>query len=198
MGRRSWGPDGPPEEAYERVTNPERYEPLHAAATKLLHRLEREFAIERLEGRDVDDEFGRNPSTRRLVRLVPDDSRAAPITVAFTDFPGVYVRFGSWLSEAFPACGCDACDESPDLLIEAMTEQVEAVVAGQFRESIRVPRIRGDARRKSEIGPREQSVPLWPGERVPRSRALEMTGGERSVTLEWVPWPRRDPNAAAL
>ena len=51
-----WGIEGPPEEAYSRVTNPERFQPLHAAATELLDRLEREFGVERLEGHDADDE----------------------------------------------------------------------------------------------------------------------------------------------
>ena len=44
-----WGSDGPPEEAYSRVTNPGRFQPLHDAATELLDRLEREFAVERLD-----------------------------------------------------------------------------------------------------------------------------------------------------
>ena len=54
-----WGIEGPPEEAYSRVTNPERFQPLHAAATELLDRLEREFGVERLEGHDADHELGR-------------------------------------------------------------------------------------------------------------------------------------------
>ena len=44
MRRDRWGIEGPPDEAYSRVTNPERFQPLHAAATELLDRLEREFA----------------------------------------------------------------------------------------------------------------------------------------------------------
>ena len=38
-----WGIEGPPKEAYSRVTNPERFQPLHGATTELLDRLEREF-----------------------------------------------------------------------------------------------------------------------------------------------------------
>ena len=53
-----WGIEGPPEEAYSRVTNPERFQPLHDAALELLDRLEREFAVERLEGSGGDDELG--------------------------------------------------------------------------------------------------------------------------------------------
>ena len=89
-----WGIEGPPEEAYSRVTDPERFQPLHAAATELLDRLEREFAVERLEGHDADDELGRLRLARPPIRLVPQDPQAAPILVAFTDFPGLYLRFG--------------------------------------------------------------------------------------------------------
>ena len=109
-----WGIEGPPEEAYSRVTNPERFQPLHAAATGLLDRLEREFAVERLEGHDADDELGRLRLARPPIRLVPQDPQAAPILVAFTDFPGLHLRFGSWRTEPFPDCGCDACDETVD------------------------------------------------------------------------------------
>ena len=135
MSRDSWGPEGPPEEAYSRVTNPERYQPLHAAATELLDRLEREFAVDRLEGHDADEDWSGVTLARPPIRLVPRDPQAAPITVAFTDFPGLYLKPGSWRSELFPNCGCDACDEMPDELIEKMIGMVEAVVSGGFREA---------------------------------------------------------------
>ena len=48
------------------VTNPERFQPLHDTATELLDRLEREFAVERLEGRQADDELG-----REALRVLP-------------------------------------------------------------------------------------------------------------------------------
>ena len=138
-----WGIEGPPDEAYSRVTNPERFQPLHAAATELLDRLEREFAVERLQGHDADDELGRIRLARPPIRLVPHDPQAAPIVVAFTEFPGLHLRFGSWRTEPFPNCGCDACDETADGSIEEMTRMVEAVVSGGFRESMRVPPLLG-------------------------------------------------------
>ena len=146
-----WGIEGPPDEAYSRVTNPERFQPLHAAATELLDRLEREFAVERLDVHDVDDELARIKLARPPVRLVPHDPQAAPIVVAFTDFPGLHLRFGSWRTEPFPNCGCDACDETADGSIEDMTKMVESVVSGGFRESIQVPRLLGAGWRESEF-----------------------------------------------
>ena len=189
-----WRIEGPPKEAYSRVTNPERFQPLHAAALELLDRLEREFAVERLEGHDADDELGMESLAHPSIRLVPHDPQAAPIVVAFTEFPGLHVRFGSWHTKPFPRCGCDACDETPDELIEEMTKMVEAVVSGGFRESVRAPLLLGDGWRESEF--RFNDGGLGSGGRIQRSRALEMTGGKRRVTLEWKPWPRRNATAA--
>ena len=192
-----WGIEGPPEEAYSRVTNPERFQPLHAAATELLDRLEREFAVERLEGHDADEELGRGSLARPPIRLVPHDPQAAPIVVAFTEFPGLHLRFGSWHTEPFPDCGCDACDETADVSIEEMTRMVEAAVSGGFREAMRVPPLLGDGRQESEFRFDDGHGGFSRSRgRVPRSRALEMTGGERDVTLEWKPWPRRNATAA--
>ena len=196
MPRDRWGAEGPPEEAYSRVTNPERFLPLHAVATELLDRLEREFAVDRLEGHDADDDWSGVTLARPPIRLVPHDPQAAPIVVAFTDFPGLYLKFGSWHTEIFPNCGCDACDEMPDELIEEMTGMVEAVVSGGFREAMRVPWLLGDGWHESEI--QFSGGGFQRGEsRVSRSRALKMTGGERYVTLDWKPWPRRSATATA-
>ena len=190
MPRDRWGSEGPPKEAYSRVTNPERFLPLHAAATELLDRLEREFAVDRLEGHDENDDWSGVTLARPPIRLVPHDPQAAPIVAAFTDFPGVCLKFGSWRTEPFPDCGCDACDEMPDESIEEMIRMVEAVVSGGFREAMRVPRLLGDGWRESEF--RYSDGGFRRGEsRVRRSRALKMTGGERHVSLDWKPWPRR-------
>ena len=191
-----WGIEGPPDEAYSRVTNPERFQPLHAAATELLDRLEREFAVERLEVHDVDDELSRIRLAGTPVRLVPHDLQAAPIVVAFTDFPGLHLRFGSWRTEPFPNCGCDACDETADGLIEHMTRMVESVVSGGFRESIQVPVLLGRGWQESEFRFNDDHGGFSRSRgRISRSRALEMTGGERHVTLDWKPWPRRNATA---
>ena len=195
MSRSRWGIEGPPEEAYSRVTNPERFQPLHAAATELLDRLERDFDVEREEGYGLDEELERGFDLARPgVRLTPHDPQAAPIVVAFTEFPGLYFRFGSWRTEPFPNCGCDACDETADGSIKRMNRMVEAIVSGGFREAIRVPRLLGDGWR--ETGFRYIDGKGSSQSRVPRSRALEMTGGKHSVTLEWKPWPRRNATVA--
>ena len=197
MSGDKWGIEGPPEDAYSRVTNPERFQPLHAAATALLDRLEREFVVERLEGPFGEDELSGESLARPPIRLVPQDPQAAPIVVAFSDFPGLHLRFGFWRTEPFPDCGCDACDETADGEIKKMTRLVEAVVSGGFRESIRVPPMLGAGWRESEFrfndGHGGFSRSRGP---VSRSRALEMTEGKLNVSLEWKPWPRLNTTAA--
>ena len=192
-----WGIEGPPEEAYSRVTNPERFQPLHDAATELLDRLEREFAVERLEGPDADDELGRKSLARPAIRLTPHDPQAVPIVVAFSEFPGLHLRFGSWRTEPFPNCGYDACDETADGLIEEMTQMVEAVVSGGFREAVRTPPLLGRGWQESEFRFNDIHGGFSSSRgRVSRSRALKMTGGKLNVTLEWKPWPLRNATAA--
>ena len=135
-----WGGEEPPEEAYGRVTDAERFRTLHSATLQMIDRLEADFDVERVEGHGLDEELeSRVGLARASVRLSPVDSEAAPITVAFSDFPGLHVRFGRWHIEPFPGCGCDACDESAEDEIERLTELVSCVTAGGFREAVQRP-----------------------------------------------------------
>ena len=124
--RSRWGDEGPPEEAYGRVTDPERFAPLHDAALEMIGRLEADFDVQRVEGYGLDEELeSKRGLARPSVRLSPADPEAAPITVVFTDFPGLFVRFGRWKEELFPVCGCDACDETAESGIESLIEKVD-------------------------------------------------------------------------
>ena len=189
----SKGEGVPLPEAYSRVTNPERFLPLHTAVLETFGRLERIFEVERIEGNGLDGELARGVDlVRSDVRLVPADPDAAPITVVFTAFPGLYTRFGRWYTEPFPSCGCDACNESAESEIERLNERVDDVTAGRFRETIKAPLI-------SFIAPGWQKAEFWsPGERRSRSgsrldgsSARKMSGGRRRLDLNWKPWPRR-------
>lgn len=211
----------PPDEAYSRVTNSERFRPLHEAALRLIERLEAEYDVEMTEGCDLRDiGVGRESMARPMVMLSPDDPGCAPITVAFTDFPGLIIRLGKWVEERFPDCGCDACDEDADDEIEYMTELFESVVSGGFLEAVRIPRFLGDGlvgaafsvpdmpiteseradilewrKKRNSFTVFDESV-VTSYERlsqrgVKRSRALEMTGGRLYLEFDWKPWPRR-------
>lgn len=145
MSRGTWGREGPPEEAYSRVTNPERFRPLHGAALGLVERLRAEFDVEVEKGYDLPlPKIERRELDLPSVSLTPREPACAQIFIAFTDFPGIIIRLGKWKEDLFPNCGCDACDEDADEQIERMIEIFELVTGGGFLEAIRIPRFLGD------------------------------------------------------
>ena len=190
--RRRWGIEGPPPEAYSRVTDAERFRPLHPAMLEIIGRLDSDFEVERTEGYGLDEELKRDLSLAGpCVRLSPRDTHAAPIAVAFSAFPGLHVRFGRWHTEPFPVCGCDACDESAKDQIERLTKLVDEVITGGFCETIENPLI-------PFIGHGWTTAKFWSpvgsyssGSRLDGLRAREMSGGRLRLDLDWKPWSRR-------
>jgi hypothetical protein len=172
---------------YSRVTDPGRYAVLHDIAETLLDSLAGQYIVERREANEALDPAGR---PTRVVRLIPRTPAAAPLAIAFTDFPGVILRLGRWYSEPLPACGCDACGEQPDDLIAEMYTQVDALVEGGLWERVR----RGVTSSWSEtrlIGPdfsSSRSAPLEARE----ARAARRDGF--AAPVQWAPWPRRSPS----
>jgi len=188
MSQHNWGPEGPPPDAYSRVTAAERFQPLHRIALNLLQRLEDGFDVQSDEGPRLDPDLGEVDSARPTIRLTPADPSAAPIVVAFTAFPGLRVRCGRWLVDSFPACGCDACAEDLEGEHKRFLELIDSVVGGRFRESIAIPWL-GAARQKWELwSSNTRRGGGW--RRIERARAREFVGeGPRS--FDWKPWPSR-------
>jgi hypothetical protein len=189
MNRHRWGAEGPPLEAYSRVTNPERFASLHDVAAELLDRLELEFDVERTAGHGLDSELEEGCKLARpSVTLVPRDVSAAPIVVAFSAFPGLRVRFGRWWTTAFPTCGCDACDETAESETKRLKLLIDNLTAGHFREAIRIP-ADGAASQTSEfcsVGERcsRQS-------KLDRPRARQLVAASDRSSYDWRPWPKR-------
>ncbi|MYC32917.1 MAG: hypothetical protein F4X64_07035 [Chloroflexi bacterium] len=180
-----WSDEGPPEEAYSRVTEPERFAPLHDWALDTVAGLERYYEITRVEGIGLDHDLERSQISRPTVKLTPLHESGAPVTIVFTDFPGLAVRTGRWFTDWFPSCGCDACDEMPDGVFQEFMELVRCVVSSGFRESLYLSR-RGDGWRTSEFRSDEYSRS---GEsRVPRSEAIHILNGQDEIVFRWAPW----------
>ena len=185
MGRFNWGVEGPPDDAYSRVTEPERFGPLHDWALEALARLQTDYEVTRDEGEGMDTELERAPHSRPTLKLTPLQDSCAPITVVFTDFPRLGIRFGRWATDIFPSCGCDACHEMPDEEFERFTQLLSDVVAGRFRESLYLER-GVDGWRTSEFTSDDHRSARKT--RVPRDEVSQILNGEAAVVLEWMPW----------
>jgi hypothetical protein len=185
----NWGVGVPELEAYSRVTNPERFRPLHDMALRLFERLETAFDVERVAGYGIDHELEKGELVRSTVRLIPRNLEAAPLAISFSAFPGLHVRAGHWYLDHFPSCGCDACAETPDGEETRLVELIDDVTWGRFREVIRLPLV-GDGWWESELwspGGRSSSR----RSRIDRSLAHQMLAGKDSSFFGWKPWPSR-------
>lgn len=122
------------EDAYGRVTNPGRYQVVVDASRRLVDDLVAAYQVRPTPGDPTVDFPDFQGATADVVRLRPREG--ALLAFMFTKFPGVVVSAGEWFVEAFPACGCDACDESPTDLLERLDELVSAVVGGRCMEEL--------------------------------------------------------------
>jgi hypothetical protein len=185
----TWGrTDGAPPDAYSRVTNPERFVPLHDEAAKLLGQLEAEYDVERAEGYGLDPRLERiYKLARASVALRPRDAAAAPLVVAFSAFPGLHVRCGRWATTAFPNCGCDACAETLEGEVERLKSLIDDLTGGRFREGIRVA-ANGDEWTEWEFW-RTGKHSMRHSSRLDPALARELIAGHEPPQ-EWGPWPR--------
>ena len=165
----------PPDDAYGRVTDAERFRELHTSADALVDALARRFVVEVGEPTVLGPAQWREHRLLRATRLEPAGG-GAPITIGWTDFPGLAVWFGNWTDERYPQCGCDACDEQVDDLRDLLAVHVESVTSGAFTESLE----RSGWRAWTFLGSSGRSMdgPQRFPEAVPG----------RSV---WMPWVRR-------
>ncbi|WP_069386861.1 DUF6226 family protein [Cellulosimicrobium cellulans] len=146
--------DGPPEDTYSVDSHPERFAPVVDVADALVAHLVATYdvAVETadLRGLDVSAHMAQAPAhpvlrgvrrvdddAVRATRLVPAVDDAAPLTLVVTDYPGVHVHAGALHEETFPACGCDACDDTAEAQAEQLEHLVLAVAAGRFAEGVR-------------------------------------------------------------
>ena len=80
-------------------------------------------------------DFRQPPHLERVARITPNDPAAAPLTIGFTNFPGIVLHAGLLHEFAYPTCGCDACDETAAGEVEKLESHVLAVVAGHYQET---------------------------------------------------------------
>ncbi|MEX1038816.1 MAG: DUF6226 family protein [Acidimicrobiia bacterium] len=170
--------DQPDHEAYGRVTNPERYLAVVHAAQDKVDDLVKSYQVEPEAGSPSVDFPEWTSGAERVVRLQPKGG--APLALMFTDFPGVVVRVGDWGAKAFPACGCDACDESPSEVVERLNDFVNAAVEGSYEEQLtkRTLTYRYASRRGVLSGKRMLDRGEWKRHGLPAAH-------------QWPPWSTR-------
>ena len=154
MGRFNWGRDGPPDDAYSRVTEPERFAPLHGWALEAVARLQTEYEVTLDEDGVTDADLERSPLSRPLMKLTPIQDSSPPITIAFTDFPGLGVRMGRLLQRLGAKAGLQRVGQPPGHHVPAVPvhdgHQIEEAPGhGQV----------GDVRRPHPIGPGDPGLP---------------------------------------
>lgn len=182
-----WGGDSPPEEAYSRVSDLDRFAPLHVVSLALIDWLLSTFDV------TVD----RNPGVAadllvpptdvvHAVRITPRNPAAAPLTFVLTPFPGVILHAGALHDFPFPACGCDACDDDVADLLDGLEGTVRGVVDGRYTE--RLPpesRDRVDFRLdEADRGTQAGRTPL--GELS--ANRVEAARGALPAAGPWHPW----------
>ena len=171
--------EDPPAEAYERVTDAERFAVLHEWAAELLDRLVEDYDVVRTDDVGTDD----GGSSASIVTLTPSRPDAATVRIRFTAFPGVGLSCGRWSEESYPHCGCDACDEQPDELLDELITRIEAVVMGGFSEELTSDGERWLRTSVRTLRERGTSAELIEPEEYARYGA--------PGRYDWRPWPRR-------
>jgi hypothetical protein len=177
----------PPDDSYSRLSNAERFAPLHRVADALIEHLRSTYRVDvaPLEDSEI-------PAATRVVAVTPAKDGAAPLIFRFTDFPGVVIRAGLRCRAAFPACGCDACDETWEGAADEMEALVLAVADGTFLEWIdptgeRTATVGYRVRGPDGRGWGRSTLDATPDTGL-RDEAARLDGLPDG---RWQPWPRR-------
>ena len=181
-----WGPDGPPEEAYSRVTRDlaTLYAPVVEAARRLLDELEAGYDVARRSptAAELDRVEGCDSDAAETTVIEPPGPDQSPLIVCVCDLPGVHLAYGRWVADHLPECGCDACDESAEDLLELLDEARQTAVGG-FDEWVRRTGRQWWVGHATRLGSEAESS-LDRGER----RELGITA---PIELTWRPWTPR-------
>lgn len=185
-----WGMDGPPDHTYSVTSNLERFAPLHTIADALIAWLVDTYDVVVDQSAEGAADLVHVPRNLvRAVKLIPSDDVAAPLTIAFTSFPGLYVHAGVLFEAPLPPCGCDACDENWEQGADELERIAHAVVSGHFSE-----RITGRIRPKVHYSLGSGGRGGWgiPPGSLTREGLKAARKTLRSVGA-WKPWPLREP-----
>lgn len=187
-----WRVDSAPGEVYSVLTHPERFEPVHDIARALIAYLERTYDVTVSEDPELLFRVPGGFSPITAVGLTPVNQDAAPITVVFTDLPGIALRAGALYVEPLPVCGCDACDDTWEAVADELEWRVLAVVEGGFTERV----TRG---LRAHVGHTLTRADSWrgaEGRSGPDTTRRDLAAARsRLATIDgaWAAWSPREP-----
>ena len=196
MGDR-WGSEGPPNEAYSRVTRDLRAVTAEFAAylDGLPQRLSGDFdcRVRPMTGEELAQlrpDLDHHPDRPEIDELdayavVPSDPACATLLVRRYSFDGassVHLAAGIGAETQAPYCLCDACDEDSGEMVRE-TERFVSMVTSGFREFLRPAERRGSV--PAAKGWMERGYE-WSGGSSAGSSA-QTTGTPYSAT--WRAWP---------
>lgn len=177
-----WGPDGPPDEAYSRVTRD------LAAVTaafaswldELPERLVSSYHCRPRPTTAAEQQRLANAWTATTFAVEPADADCATLLVARGTFEGgtsALIGLGVATQELVPSCFCDACDEDSDSMIEQAGRLVRVATGGchEFRR------------------PARHGLTRWLEQGYVAADGSASCGGpdERGAPFarDWAPWP---------
>lgn len=129
-----WGPDGPPPEAYSRVTRDLAvvYADLHRLADERVARLLEQYDATSRVLTEAEQQRLAHPA--RSVAVDPADPAAAVLLVGWIEGPALRTFAGGWGSGAVtPTCSCDACDTSLPEALDELDRVIHGVVGAAHR-----------------------------------------------------------------
>ncbi|KFF60104.1 hypothetical protein JF66_06740 [Cryobacterium sp. MLB-32] len=185
-----WDGGCPPTDAYSRVSNLQRFAPLHDVAIALIEWLQNTFDVTVEHSPSATADLLHMPDdVVSAIRVVPHDPSAATLTFVLTQFPGVVIHAGTLHDFRFPGCGCDACDDNATSVADELEWTVRTVASGGYSERIdpwpgrwlEYRLVEADARMRSG---RTRTNAL-PKERVQFARRTLPPAGR------WLPWRLR-------
>jgi len=178
-----WAGGSPPEDAYSRVSHPERFAPVLSVVDALIDHLETWYLVD-VDRRDAE------PGTR-VIHLRP--TTGAPITVTAT-LESVDIEAGALFRDIVPGCTCDACDETAETVADQLEETLLSIAAGGLREAFPVGHRRWVHTRIRTADGTGRSSGGEPGPSVPLERLHEATELLAGLPGGWWPaWSLRSP-----
>ncbi len=153
-----WAGGSPPDDAYSRVSHPERFAPVLSVVDAL---------VEHLATWYVDDVDRRvSESGARVMCLRPTTGATITLTVSAES---VDIEAGALFRDRAPVCTCDACDETAESVADHLEQTLLAIAAGGLREVFPVGQRRWLHTRSTPPTAADDPVAASPTRRSPRS-----------------------------